>query len=155
MWYKRSISTKIGLSASKFPVVVLTGARQSGKTELLKRLFPDHTYVSLDVPSVATMAVSAQQMDFEITPIYNYAWTSRVATWDGDFDIGNSGSWGVMLNVDIESYTYKGTALEILYNRQDSKAEFYEYGTRIKTDLFDMSVDYYQIGVANRLPVTP
>jgi opacity protein-like surface antigen len=96
-------------------------------------------------------AIFAQQRDFEITPVYNYAWTSRVATWDGDFDIGNSGSWGVMLNVDIESYTYKGTALEILYNRQDSKAEFYEYGTRIKEDLFDMSVDYYQIGVVNRL----
>ncbi len=88
---------------------------------------------------------------FEITPHYSYVWTSRVTTWDGDFDIANSSDWGIMLNIDIESYTYKGTALEILYNRQDSKAEFYEYGTRIKEDLFDMSVEYYQIGVMNKL----
>jgi len=96
-------------------------------------------------------AAASAQEDFEIIPIFGYAWTSRVSTWDGDFDIANSGDWGVILNTDIESYTYKGTAVEILYNRQDSKAEFYEYGTRRQEDLFDLSVEYYQIGVANRL----
>jgi len=38
------------------PVVVLTGARQTGKTSLVKRLFPDHHYVSLDLPSEAEQA---------------------------------------------------------------------------------------------------
>jgi hypothetical protein len=96
-------------------------------------------------------AVSAQRVDFEITPLFGYAWTSRVATRDGDFDIGNSGNWGMALTLDVASYTYKGTALEILYNRQDSKAEFYEYGTRFKKDLFDISVEYFQIGAMNKL----
>jgi uncharacterized protein len=38
------------------PVVVLTGARQTGKTALVRRLFPQHTYVSLDLPSEAEQA---------------------------------------------------------------------------------------------------
>jgi predicted AAA+ superfamily ATPase len=38
------------------PVVVLTGARQTGKTSLVKHLFPGHHYVSLDLPSEAAQA---------------------------------------------------------------------------------------------------
>lgn len=35
------------------PVVLLTGARQVGKTELLKHCFPDFNYTNLDLPSEA------------------------------------------------------------------------------------------------------
>lgn len=42
--------------AATFPAVVITGARQSGKTTLLRNAFPNHTYVTLDLPSVAEMA---------------------------------------------------------------------------------------------------
>ena len=38
------------------PVVVLTGARQTGKTALVRRLFSHHPYVSLDLPSEAEQA---------------------------------------------------------------------------------------------------
>ena len=38
------------------PVVVLTGARQTGKTSLMRRLFPDHAFVTLDLPSEAEQA---------------------------------------------------------------------------------------------------
>jgi len=37
-------------------VVVLTGARQTGKTSTLRRLFPDHAFVSLDLPVEAAQA---------------------------------------------------------------------------------------------------
>lgn len=42
--------------AADIPVVVVTGARQVGKTTLLQNLFPDYNYVTLDVPSSAQMA---------------------------------------------------------------------------------------------------
>ena len=42
--------------AAHFPAVVLTGARQTGKTTLLTRLFPDYHYVSLDLPAQAQLA---------------------------------------------------------------------------------------------------
>jgi hypothetical protein len=42
--------------AALSPVLVLTGARQSGKTTLLRRIFPNHRYLSLDLPSLAEQA---------------------------------------------------------------------------------------------------
>ncbi|HEX4320997.1 MAG TPA: ATP-binding protein [Acidobacteriaceae bacterium] len=38
------------------PVLVLTGARQTGKTSTLLRLFPNHSFVSLDLPTEAEQA---------------------------------------------------------------------------------------------------
>jgi uncharacterized protein len=40
----------------QFPVVVLTGARQVGKSSLLRALLPEYTYVTLDLPSIADLA---------------------------------------------------------------------------------------------------
>ncbi|MFN0169201.1 MAG: ATP-binding protein [Bryobacteraceae bacterium] len=42
--------------ANERPVVILTGARQTGKTSLLRRLFPQYGFVSLDLPSEAELA---------------------------------------------------------------------------------------------------
>jgi uncharacterized protein len=41
--------------------VVLTGARQTGKTSTLRRLFPDYRFVSLDLPTEAEQAERAPQ----------------------------------------------------------------------------------------------
>lgn len=54
--YKRDISDKITTLATQFPAIVLTGARQTGKTTILRSLFPNHTYVSLDLPADAALA---------------------------------------------------------------------------------------------------
>ena len=45
---KREISPKILSYARKFPVVTITGPRQSGKTTLVKMLFPKKKYFSLE-----------------------------------------------------------------------------------------------------------
>jgi predicted AAA+ superfamily ATPase len=41
---------------NKFPILVLTGPRQSGKTTLLKELFHDYRYISLESPDVRLFA---------------------------------------------------------------------------------------------------
>ncbi len=56
MYYKRDISKRLLALAGAYPALILTGARQTGKTTLLKELFPDHKYLSLDLPSDAEMA---------------------------------------------------------------------------------------------------
>jgi len=56
MWIKRDISSKI-LSLSKLKkVILLTGPRQTGKSSLLKKLFPKVNYITLDKPSTAYKA---------------------------------------------------------------------------------------------------
>src|SRR5690554_3128706 len=54
----REIVTAMRQLGDKFPVVVLTGPRQSGKTTLLKAMFYDYRYVSLEDPDMRIFAES-------------------------------------------------------------------------------------------------
>ncbi|MBL7078322.1 ATP-binding protein [Candidatus Shapirobacteria bacterium] len=53
---KRTLGKKITNLAKKLPIIVVTGPRQSGKTTLLKHLFPSFTYVSLEDPDMRLFA---------------------------------------------------------------------------------------------------
>ena len=44
----RTLQTTLERLASKYPVITLTGPRQSGKSTLLKHAFPEYRYVSLE-----------------------------------------------------------------------------------------------------------
>ncbi len=48
MWIKRLIEQSILDSTNSRPAVLLTGARQTGKSSLLQKLFKDSPYISLD-----------------------------------------------------------------------------------------------------------
>lgn len=53
MFYSRRLSGALRRRVSERPVVWLSGPRQSGKTTLLKKLFPkEYRYVSFDAPDV-------------------------------------------------------------------------------------------------------
>jgi uncharacterized protein len=56
MWITRDLEPRLLRSAHTRPLVVLTGARQTGKTSTFRRLFPDHKFVSLDLPTEAEQA---------------------------------------------------------------------------------------------------
>jgi uncharacterized protein len=56
MWISRAVEPRLLRSAKTRPVIVLTGARQTGKTSTFLRLFPDHSFVSLDLPTEAEQA---------------------------------------------------------------------------------------------------
>ena len=52
----RNIEQAIRIMLGKYPVLALTGPRQSGKTTLLKGMFPDYRYVSLENPDNRSFA---------------------------------------------------------------------------------------------------
>jgi predicted AAA+ superfamily ATPase len=56
MWIPRAVEARLERAAKTRPVLVLTGARQTGKTSTLLRLFPNHSFVSLDLPTEAEQA---------------------------------------------------------------------------------------------------
>ena len=53
---ERELKNKLLELISKYPIVTLTGPRQSGKSTLLKTSFPDYKYVSLEDPDIRLFA---------------------------------------------------------------------------------------------------
>ncbi len=43
--------------SKKYPVMTVTGPRQSGKTTLVRSTFPEHSYVSLELPDQRSYAL--------------------------------------------------------------------------------------------------
>ena len=68
MLYPRLTKDRLLQLAVHFPALVVTGARQAGKTTLLRRVFPHHHYVSLDLPSVADQAEHNPDLFFRNHP---------------------------------------------------------------------------------------
>ena len=49
---QRQISPIIQATKGKYPVITVTGPRQSGKTTLIKSLFPEWRYFSMETPDL-------------------------------------------------------------------------------------------------------
>jgi uncharacterized protein len=56
VWISRDVEGRLKRSAKTRLVIVLTGARQTGKTSTFLHLFPDYGFVSLDLPTEAEQA---------------------------------------------------------------------------------------------------
>ncbi|MDD6359053.1 MAG: AAA family ATPase, partial [Parafannyhessea umbonata] len=53
----RDITSWAQKNASWFPVVSITGPRQSGKSTLVRAIFPDYRYVNLEDSGIRSMAL--------------------------------------------------------------------------------------------------
>jgi hypothetical protein len=56
VWIERFAEASVLKQAAQRPALLVTGARQAGKTALVRHVFPQHRYVSLDLPSEAEQA---------------------------------------------------------------------------------------------------
>jgi len=56
MYITRDIEKEVLLMASAYPVVTITGPRQSGKTTMCKHLFPELPYFSFENPDIRLIA---------------------------------------------------------------------------------------------------
>jgi predicted AAA+ superfamily ATPase len=55
-WYSRHAERDLLRLVRERPALLVTGARQTGKTSLVRRSLPQYTYVTLDLPSEAEQA---------------------------------------------------------------------------------------------------
>lgn len=58
MWIKRKITTELLDLATHYPVVMITGPRQAGKTSLAQQTFPDKPYYSFENPDLREQITS-------------------------------------------------------------------------------------------------
>ena len=54
---RRTLEKRLRKAADQFPIVSVTGPRQSGKTTLVRAVFPDYAYVSLELPDERRFAL--------------------------------------------------------------------------------------------------
>jgi len=55
-WIPRLLQSRVEAALRQFPVVLVSGARQVGKTALCRRTWPEARYVTLDLPAEAESA---------------------------------------------------------------------------------------------------
>ena len=68
MYIKRAIEQHVKQSEKTFKAVLITGARQTGKSTLLKHLFPQTKYVSIDDPFIVEQANENPNMFMMLNP---------------------------------------------------------------------------------------
>ncbi len=52
LYVQRAIEDKVQAAARNFKSVLVTGARQTGKSTMLTHIFPDRRYVSFEDPYI-------------------------------------------------------------------------------------------------------
>ena len=65
MWITRKYEKTLKAMSWQFPALVVTGPRQVGKTALVRKVFPNADYVSLDLPSIASQAETVPEEFFQ------------------------------------------------------------------------------------------
>ncbi|ADQ78917.1 ATPase (AAA+ superfamily)-like protein [Paludibacter propionicigenes WB4] len=68
MWVDREIKTELVDLALHYPVVMITGPRQAGKTSLARQVFPDKPYYSFENPDVRQQILSDPRAFFTANP---------------------------------------------------------------------------------------
>ena len=68
MWIKRKYEHTLASMVEQFPAVVVTGARQVGKTSLVRQVLPEFGYASLDLPAAAEQAESSPEAFLDENP---------------------------------------------------------------------------------------
>lgn len=68
VWIQRLSGPRVAELSRHFPAVLITGARQTGKTTLLRELFVGAAFVTLDLPSVAAQAANSPGLLLDLEP---------------------------------------------------------------------------------------
>ena len=68
MYLPRAIEIPLHKAIKQFPSLLVTGARQAGKSTLLRHAFSEYQYVTLDDPLIRAMANNDPELFLETNP---------------------------------------------------------------------------------------
>ena len=103
----------------------------------------------ISTPAEAQRRPSSPLPRIELSGGYAYQWGGNSQAPDGEFKVPSSNSYGFTLGFPVRP----GGRVELLYWRQDTRAEFNPVGGGAGTeDLFDIAVEYWQLGGMSELP---
>ena len=68
VYIERSITPYVQKAEKNFKAVLITGARQAGKSTLLKKLFPSRKYITFDDPFIEEQAIQNAGMFMTLNP---------------------------------------------------------------------------------------
>jgi len=95
-------------------------------------------------------SVSQAQVRFDITPSYGYIFSTNLRAAEGDIILVDSPAFGLTLDIGHPNLP-GGMMIQLMYNRQDTKMDLKEWPSGVRRTLFDLIVEYYQIGVVRPL----
>lgn len=84
----RLLESELRKASSYYPVVTLTGPRQSGKTTLIRNLWPEKTYLSLEDPDILDFAMDLAFLGDEA----NIPADRRLLVYGGEDSFSRSGA---------------------------------------------------------------
>ena len=83
----------------------------------------------------------------EISGMYGYGFGGQLNGYKGDLSIMDSDSWGATISIPVQ----RGIRAVLAFYRQDSHLDIRYYSGGYSEQLFDMAVEYYQIGAIREL----
>ena len=95
-------------------------------------------------------SLSQAQVRFDITPSYGYVFSTNVRAAQGDVIIVDSPDYGLTLDIGHANLP-GGMMIQLMYNRQNTKLDLREWPSKVRSTLFDLIVEYWQIGVVRPL----
>jgi len=82
MYYPRHLQSVLQKLSAQFPAVLLTGARQVGKSTLLQHIAPEYGYLTLDDPLLLDQAKNEPQLFLLITYISLFLLSHGTEAWN-------------------------------------------------------------------------
>ena len=114
--------------------------------------FPRTKYVLLPLLALflGFSQAPAQTKGFEIIPYASYQFGGKATAIQGDINIKDSEAFGLYLDIDMPMRP--GAQLELAWTHQNSRLDIRRFATGIRETLFNMTTDYFQIGVLYGMP---
>lgn len=97
---------------------------------------------TLAVAMAMALPLGLAAQGLEITPFGGYQVGGKLQVQRGDLRISDNPNLGVILNVPLQS----GAQLELLFVHQETNLKLTERATGLQEPLFDMTVEYFQVG---------